>query len=136
MGDEHLDTIPEKESNEFIKSSVENLIPNPSESEDEQIDSENSDAAIKSFSPSPISVEDSDSLMEEIDLSLTSNDLMPSGIEDDDYDSEGDILIFKGLLSNDFLSLLKMSHFILIFYHPLAVLRNHRMMTLSPIREI
>nr|GEY15905.1 hypothetical protein [Tanacetum cinerariifolium] len=35
MGDEHLDTIPEKESNEFIKSSVENLVPNPSESEGE-----------------------------------------------------------------------------------------------------
>nr|GEV59870.1 hypothetical protein [Tanacetum cinerariifolium] len=35
MGDEHLDTIPEKESDEFIKSSVENLIPNPSESEGE-----------------------------------------------------------------------------------------------------
>nr|GFA23731.1 hypothetical protein [Tanacetum cinerariifolium] len=29
MGDEHLDTIPEKESDEFIKSSVENLVPNP-----------------------------------------------------------------------------------------------------------
>nr|GEV63361.1 hypothetical protein [Tanacetum cinerariifolium] len=36
MGDEHLDTIPEKESNEFIKSSVENLVSNPSESEDER----------------------------------------------------------------------------------------------------
>nr|GEX39220.1 hypothetical protein [Tanacetum cinerariifolium]GEZ59876.1 hypothetical protein [Tanacetum cinerariifolium] len=35
MGDEHLDTIPEKESDEFIKSSVENLAPNPSEFEDE-----------------------------------------------------------------------------------------------------
>nr|GEY44175.1 hypothetical protein [Tanacetum cinerariifolium]GEY45948.1 hypothetical protein [Tanacetum cinerariifolium] len=34
MGDEHLDTILEKESDEFIKSSVEILIPNPSESED------------------------------------------------------------------------------------------------------
>nr|GEX28729.1 hypothetical protein [Tanacetum cinerariifolium] len=34
MGDEHLDTILEKESDEFIKSSVENLVPNPSESED------------------------------------------------------------------------------------------------------
>nr|GEY62141.1 hypothetical protein [Tanacetum cinerariifolium] len=33
MGDEHLDTIPATESNEFIKSSVENLIPIPSESE-------------------------------------------------------------------------------------------------------
>nr|GEV34454.1 hypothetical protein [Tanacetum cinerariifolium] len=34
IGDEHLDTIPKTESNEFIKSSVENLIPDPSESED------------------------------------------------------------------------------------------------------
>nr|GEY14866.1 hypothetical protein [Tanacetum cinerariifolium] len=32
MGDEHLDTIPATESDEFIKSSVENLIPIPSES--------------------------------------------------------------------------------------------------------
>nr|GEV58124.1 hypothetical protein [Tanacetum cinerariifolium] len=34
MGDKHLDTIPKKESDEFIKSSVENLVPIPSESED------------------------------------------------------------------------------------------------------
>nr|GFB26961.1 hypothetical protein [Tanacetum cinerariifolium] len=34
MGDEHLDTILEKESDEFNKSSVEDLVPNPSESED------------------------------------------------------------------------------------------------------
>nr|GFB50847.1 hypothetical protein [Tanacetum cinerariifolium] len=33
MGDEHLDTIPTTESDEFIKSSVEDLIPIPSESE-------------------------------------------------------------------------------------------------------
>nr|GEY01432.1 hypothetical protein [Tanacetum cinerariifolium] len=33
MGDEHLDTISVTESDEFIKSSVENLIPIPSESE-------------------------------------------------------------------------------------------------------
>nr|GEX21910.1 hypothetical protein [Tanacetum cinerariifolium] len=31
MGDEHLDTISAKELDEFIKSSVENLVPNPSE---------------------------------------------------------------------------------------------------------
>nr|GFC49144.1 hypothetical protein [Tanacetum cinerariifolium] len=35
MGDEHLDTVSATESDEFIKSSVENLVPNPSESEDE-----------------------------------------------------------------------------------------------------
>nr|GEX57009.1 hypothetical protein [Tanacetum cinerariifolium] len=34
-GDEHLDTISETKSDELIKSSVENLVPNPSESEDE-----------------------------------------------------------------------------------------------------
>nr|GFB75244.1 hypothetical protein [Tanacetum cinerariifolium] len=33
MGDEHLDTIPATESDEFIKSGVETLIPIPSESE-------------------------------------------------------------------------------------------------------
>nr|GEZ38403.1 hypothetical protein [Tanacetum cinerariifolium] len=33
IGDEHLDTIPATESDKFIKSSVENLIPIPSESE-------------------------------------------------------------------------------------------------------
>nr|GEU98127.1 hypothetical protein [Tanacetum cinerariifolium] len=35
MGDEHLDTVPVTESDEFIKSSVENLVPNPSEFEGE-----------------------------------------------------------------------------------------------------
>ncbi|GKF43523.1 hypothetical protein Tco_0130075, partial [Tanacetum coccineum] len=33
MGDEHLSTIPETESDKFIKSSVENLVPIPRESE-------------------------------------------------------------------------------------------------------
>nr|GEU93469.1 alpha/beta hydrolases superfamily protein [Tanacetum cinerariifolium] len=35
MGDELLDTIPTTKSDEFIKSSVENLVPNPSESKGE-----------------------------------------------------------------------------------------------------
>nr|GFB61323.1 hypothetical protein [Tanacetum cinerariifolium] len=35
MGDEHVDTTPATESDEFIKSRVENLVPNPSESEGE-----------------------------------------------------------------------------------------------------
>nr|GEY79109.1 hypothetical protein [Tanacetum cinerariifolium] len=35
MGDEHLNTISATESDEFIKSCVENLVPNPSESEGE-----------------------------------------------------------------------------------------------------
>nr|GFC41557.1 hypothetical protein [Tanacetum cinerariifolium] len=35
MGDEHLNTVPATESGKFIKSCVENLVPNPSESEGE-----------------------------------------------------------------------------------------------------
>nr|GFA96581.1 hypothetical protein [Tanacetum cinerariifolium] len=35
MGDEHLDTVSATESDEFIKSYVKNLVPNPSESEGE-----------------------------------------------------------------------------------------------------
>nr|GEX73528.1 hypothetical protein [Tanacetum cinerariifolium] len=35
MGDEHLNTIPTTELDEFIKSCVENLVPNPSESKGE-----------------------------------------------------------------------------------------------------
>nr|GEX61593.1 hypothetical protein [Tanacetum cinerariifolium] len=35
IGDEHLDTIPAMKSDEFIKSSIKNLVPNPSESEGE-----------------------------------------------------------------------------------------------------
>nr|GEU80996.1 hypothetical protein [Tanacetum cinerariifolium] len=35
MGDEYLNTVPAMESDEFIKSSVKNLVPNPSESEGE-----------------------------------------------------------------------------------------------------
>nr|GEU35169.1 putative retrotransposon protein [Tanacetum cinerariifolium] len=125
MGDEHLDTIFEKESDEFIKSSIKNLVLRPrideadcNPEEDihlverllydnssprppEEINSKNSNALIESFSPSPIPVEDSDSLMEEIDLSLTLDNSMPSGIENDDYNSEGDILFLEELLSND-----------------------------------
>ncbi|GKF73313.1 hypothetical protein Tco_0219645 [Tanacetum coccineum] len=38
MEDEHLDTIPATEPDEVIKSSVEDLVPIPSESEGEDID--------------------------------------------------------------------------------------------------
>nr|GEY81225.1 hypothetical protein [Tanacetum cinerariifolium] len=35
MGDEHLDTVPTTEADELIKSCVENLVPNPNESQGE-----------------------------------------------------------------------------------------------------
>ncbi|GJR20522.1 hypothetical protein Tco_0969049 [Tanacetum coccineum] len=134
MGDEHLSTISETESDELIKSSVENLVPIPSESEDFSdientliISSPKIDSLLEEFSgelahidliPPGINETDFDpeeeirlvdklydSLMEEIDLFLTPDDSMPPGIENDDYDSEGDILFLEELLSNDPLSL-------------------------------
>nr|GFA84196.1 hypothetical protein [Tanacetum cinerariifolium] len=118
MGDKHLDTIPKKELDEFIKSSVEDLVPNPTECDPEEEirliekllydnsslrpskepNSENSDAIIEPFSPSPIP--DSDYFMEEIDLSFNPDDPIPPSIEDDD-DSEWDILFLERLLHDD-----------------------------------
>ncbi|GJU04183.1 hypothetical protein Tco_1114521 [Tanacetum coccineum] len=89
MGDEPLSTIPATESDEVIKSSVENLIPIPSEFEDailrekllkvhhliSNIESlkvnSTPDCVLNSPSSFPISVVDSDSFFEESDTSLS-----------------------------------------------------------------
>ncbi|GKA33751.1 hypothetical protein Tco_0720180 [Tanacetum coccineum] len=109
MVDKHLDTILETESDEFIKSSVENLVQNPRESEDE--------------------FEDSDSLIDLIDLFLYPDDSIPPGIESDDYDLEGDILFLEELLSNDSLSLPETESFNFGHYDvpssTMASLQNH-----------
>nr|GEZ63585.1 hypothetical protein [Tanacetum cinerariifolium] len=89
--------------------------------------SANSDAAKESFSPSPILVKDSDSLMEEIDLFCTLDYPVPPGLEDKDYDTERDILIPKDLPSNNSLSFVEKSYFILIFLRFLVLLQNHQM---------
>nr|GEV85755.1 hypothetical protein [Tanacetum cinerariifolium] len=134
MGDEHLSTIPETESDKVIKSSVEILVPIPSESE---VTSDNDNILIDSspkfdfileefsgelahIDPIPPGIEKADldleeeirlienlfdSQMEEIDLFLATDDLMPPGIENDDYDSEGDIHFLEELISDDHLSL-------------------------------
>ncbi|GKA52725.1 hypothetical protein Tco_0746040 [Tanacetum coccineum] len=104
------------------------LYDNSSPRPPEELNSKNSDAIIESFSPSPIPIEGSDSLIEEIDLFLTLDDSMLPGIENDDYDSEGDILFLEEFLAMIPLHFLKMSHFILIFHHPLVLLRNRQMM--------
>ncbi|GJY77574.1 hypothetical protein Tco_0483375 [Tanacetum coccineum] len=67
--DEHLDTIPETESDEFIKSSVENLVQDPSESEGEYS---------RDDSLAPIKI--------------------PPGIDIINLDPEGDILFLETLL--------------------------------------
>ncbi|GJT91261.1 hypothetical protein Tco_1080106 [Tanacetum coccineum] len=60
MGNKHLSTILEKESDEFIKSSVEDLIPIPSESEDtSESDSEYDSPSCNDFSPVNVSEEKS-----------------------------------------------------------------------------
>nr|GEU96347.1 hypothetical protein [Tanacetum cinerariifolium] len=158
IGDEHLDTISTIESDEFIKSSVENLVPTQVSLSDDQsfydedilkeiylnplFDEEiismkidphhfnvksgliesllNHDSSIISSSSKIDSLFDE---FAEINLSVTPDDPMPQGIEEDDYDSERDILIFKELLDNDSLSLLKNTSFhfdIPSFSHPPA----------------
>ncbi|GJR77443.1 hypothetical protein Tco_1470260 [Tanacetum coccineum] len=58
MGDEHLSTIPEKESDEVIKSSVEDLVLILSESEDTSgSDSEYDLSSCNDFSPINVSEE-------------------------------------------------------------------------------
>ncbi|GJS22885.1 hypothetical protein Tco_0451517 [Tanacetum coccineum] len=99
IDDDNLD--PEGEIHPVERLLYDNSSPRPPEDSNSNI----SDAITESFFPSPIPVKDSDSLMEEIDLFLTSNDSMPPGIETDDYDSEGDILFFEELLTDDSLSL-------------------------------
>nr|GEU63189.1 hypothetical protein [Tanacetum cinerariifolium] len=130
-GINEIDFDPEEEIRLVERLLYDNSSPRPME----EPNFENSDAVIESFSPFPIPVEDSDPLMEEINLFLTPDDSMPPGIKNDDYDSEGDILFFEELLMIP-LHFLKMSHFILMFHHPLVLLQNHRMMMkLSPIQD-
>ncbi|GKC36508.1 hypothetical protein Tco_1048892 [Tanacetum coccineum] len=70
MGDEHLDTISEMESDEVIKSSVEDLVPIPSESEDASI--------VYSLKI--------DSLLEEFTGELAPINPIPPGIHEADFD--------------------------------------------------
>ncbi|GKB23914.1 hypothetical protein Tco_0863315 [Tanacetum coccineum] len=100
-GINETDFDPEEEIRLVEKLLYDNSSPRPPE----ELNFEKSDAVIESFSPSPIPVEGSDSLMEEIDIFLAPDDSIPPGIENEHYDSEGDILFLKELLSNDSLSL-------------------------------
>ncbi|GJZ50077.1 hypothetical protein Tco_0604267 [Tanacetum coccineum] len=87
MGDEHLSTIPEKESDEFIKSSVEDLVPIPSESEDtSESDSDCDLSSCDDFSP--INVYEEKFIMIFYGLMTVT-------------DSEADIIYLESLLIND-----------------------------------
>nr|GEX27624.1 hypothetical protein [Tanacetum cinerariifolium] len=88
MENEHLDTIPKMESNEFIKSSVENLVPIPSESEDfSDIESERDmpdcdDSQMKNFS-------------------MFSNPLFDDSTSSDDESSHEESYLLESLLNRD-----------------------------------
>nr|GEW70856.1 hypothetical protein [Tanacetum cinerariifolium] len=123
MGDEHLDTIPATELDEFIKSSVENLIPIPSESEgilDHMCDVPSIDNSppldvskdqIEDFSDSEVmeivipevgGIEASnDNPIPFYDpiISRTPPNLKPLG--ESDFFLEGDMLLFEAFLNDD-----------------------------------
>ncbi|GKD78861.1 hypothetical protein Tco_1341482 [Tanacetum coccineum] len=90
MGDEELSTIPEKELDEFIKSSVENLVPIPSKSEDT---SESDSDCDLSFDDESLSDED---VLEE-NVKIYSNPLFEF---DDQYISCAVNPIFDEVLEN------------------------------------
>nr|GEX11753.1 hypothetical protein [Tanacetum cinerariifolium] len=85
MGDEHLDTILATESDEFIKSSVENLVPNPSESEGEYYDDQ--------------SFFDEDKLKEIYSNPLFDEEIISMKIDPHHFNAESDLI--ECLLNHD-----------------------------------
>nr|GEX64075.1 hypothetical protein [Tanacetum cinerariifolium] len=117
IGDEHPDTVPATKSDEFIKSSVENLVPIPSESEDEsECDVPDCEEfttfsnvlfeADYKFDSKSSRIHDSsltisskiDSLLDEFAGELTLLKSIPSGINEIDCDFKEDIRLIKKLL--------------------------------------
>nr|GEX99098.1 hypothetical protein [Tanacetum cinerariifolium] len=128
MGNKNLDTIPETKSNKLIKSSVENLVPIPSEYEVTFDNEKIVDTIVESLSPSPIIVKDGDSHMEEIDLFLATDDLMPPVvmnnidelIEDECFDpGVGEIDVFKNVEDDDYFPFIfVIQNFLLCLIYP------------------
>nr|GEZ31925.1 hypothetical protein [Tanacetum cinerariifolium] len=97
MGDEHLDTIPKMESNEFIKSSVENLVPRLSESE-ALSNSECDVPACDDFTTFSNILFDIDSLLDEFAGELILLKTIPLGIDETDCDPKKEIRLIEKLL--------------------------------------
>ncbi|GJV61929.1 hypothetical protein Tco_1468029 [Tanacetum coccineum] len=116
MRDENLSTILEKELEEFIKSSIEDLVPIPrrnfvtfsnplcdanddfTSSDDESLPKE--DALLVTHLSELNKDECFDPRGDEIEACITS-DSIPPKIDDVDFDPEGDILLLEKLLSDD-----------------------------------
>nr|GEV93522.1 putative reverse transcriptase domain-containing protein [Tanacetum cinerariifolium] len=110
MRDKHLDTILAMESDKFIKSCVENLVPNPSESEGETgcdllacfttfsnvlFDA---DYEFDSVDDQSLHNEDIDSLLDEFASELTLLKSIPPGIDDTDCHPKNEIRFAEILL--------------------------------------
>ncbi|GKA48256.1 hypothetical protein Tco_0741214 [Tanacetum coccineum] len=121
MGDENLSTIPEKESDEVIKSSVKDLVPIPSESEDtSESDSDCDLPSCDDFSPINVYEEKSvtffnplfdsnDNLTSSDDESLSDEDILEENVKiysnplfefDDEYISSDVNPLFDEVLEN------------------------------------
>nr|GEY92741.1 hypothetical protein [Tanacetum cinerariifolium] len=121
IGNEELNTIPEKESNEFIKSNVEDLIPIPSEFEDTSgSDSECILPSCDNFSPINVSEEKAvtfsnplfnlnDDFTSSDDESLSNEDVLKDNVKiysrplfefDDEYISSDINSLFDEVLEN------------------------------------
>nr|GEX75740.1 hypothetical protein [Tanacetum cinerariifolium] len=106
IGDKHLSTIPEWESDEVIKSSVENLVPIPSEFEDFFHNESECDVPVcddfTTFS-NPLfdyngdffSSEDESFFVEDYFGELAHIDLVPPGINKADFDPEEEIYLVE-----------------------------------------
>ncbi|GKF80986.1 hypothetical protein Tco_0239588, partial [Tanacetum coccineum] len=102
MEDKYLDTIPETESDKFIKSSVENLVQNPSESEDECDDDNSSheevihEMSFKTYS-NPLFGLDEETISSE--LNPIHNEDPDSTPKNDRFDAE--FYLFESLFNRD-----------------------------------
>nr|GEV24444.1 ribonuclease H-like domain, reverse transcriptase, RNA-dependent DNA polymerase [Tanacetum cinerariifolium] len=87
MGNEHLDTIPATKSDEFIKSCVENLVPNPSGSKGEKGCGDYQSCSDEDFS-------------EEIFLNpLFEEEIIPMKIDQQHFNAESDLI--ESMLNHD-----------------------------------
>nr|GEZ05089.1 hypothetical protein [Tanacetum cinerariifolium] len=109
MGDEHLNTILATESDEFIKSCVENLVPNPSESEGENgcdvlacfttFSNILFDAEYEFDSNDDQSLSDEDFSEENFSNPLFEEEIISTKIDPHHFDAESDVI--ESMLNHD-----------------------------------
>nr|GEW09987.1 hypothetical protein [Tanacetum cinerariifolium] len=109
MGDEHLNTIPAIESDEFIKLCVENLVPNPSESKGENGYDVPAcftnflnilfDAEYEFNSSDDQSLSDEDFLKEIFSNPLFEEEIIPMKIDQHHFNDESDLI--ESMLNHD-----------------------------------